>query len=255
MKIDENYQNKLNRFSPVPLHQQLSNILFEKINSGEFRPDEKLPSENEFMAAYDISRQVVRQTLNNLRQQGLIYTDHGRGSFVTRKRIEKPLDILQSYHEAMKNSGFQVEVSIIKKELIETTDFIAEQLQTNSKQVFYLERVGILDNKPENILISYISPGTWGFDKLMDFSGGSLTDHLKNVCGVSLIRSSNFIEVTFAHEFESRILNIASKSVLLQISSLNYDTSNMPVEFNHIICPGSSFRFKFDSYIRKKNGK
>lgn len=252
MTNNGNSQTKLNRHSPVPLHHQLRDILFEKIRTGELCSNQKLPSENELMHSFDVSRHVVRHTLNNLRQQGLIYTDHGRGSFVSKKRIEKPLDILQSFHAAMKNSGIQVEVLILKKELIETTDFIAEQLKTDSKQVFYLERVGILENKPENILISYISPGTWGFDKLMEFSGGSLTAHLSKVCGVTLVRSSNFIEVVFAEDFESRRLNIARESVLMQISSLNYDSNDMPVEYNRIIYPGSSFRFKFDSYSKNK---
>jgi GntR family transcriptional regulator len=241
---------KLNRHSPIPLHQQLSDVLIEKINRGNLHSGEKLPSENELMVTYEISRQVIRQALNSLRQRGLIYTDHGRGSFVSKKRFEKPLDILQGYQEALKNSGNEVDVQIIRKELIEPSEFIAHQLMTDSKEIFYMERVGIIDNKPENIIISYIAPGWWGLDRLMQFSGGSLTTHLVNVCDITLARSSNFIEVIFAQEFESQALNIPLQSVLLQISSLNYDIHDNPVAYHRVLYPGTSFRFKYDSFIK-----
>ena len=119
--------HSLDRYSPIPLHQQLSDVLAETIRAGRLQPGEQLPSENELIDRFDVSRSVVRQTLNKLGRQGLIYTEHGRGSFVSGQKIIKPLDILQSYHAGMKRAGIEVDVRIIRKSLIAPSEDLAKR--------------------------------------------------------------------------------------------------------------------------------
>jgi len=243
------WTNSLDRHSPIPLHQQLSDILAKSIEDDTLKPGDHLPSENKLIKIFDVSRYVVRQTLTNLGRQGLIYTEHGRGSFVCRQRIEKPLDVLQSYHESMRKSGQKVDVRIHEKRMVNPPEDIARQLELSGKEVFYLDRVAYIDDSPVNILISYIAPGRFGEEELMQFSGGSLYEYLAKRCKVCLKRSRSFIEVVFAEEYESRLLNIPRSSVLLQIVGLVFDKDNQPVEYSRVVYPGTMFRFRFDSYM------
>lgn len=55
----------------------------EKIMSGGYKPGDKLPSENQLSAKYNISRQTVRKAFAILEQDGYIYAEHGRGTFVS----------------------------------------------------------------------------------------------------------------------------------------------------------------------------
>ena len=55
--------------------------LKNKILSGEIRPGEKLPSENELAQEYGISRHTVRKALAILANDGYITTEHGKGTF------------------------------------------------------------------------------------------------------------------------------------------------------------------------------
>lgn len=55
--------------------------LRQQILSGEIKPGEKLPSENELAQAYGVSRQTVRKALQILQDDGCIYAEHGRGTF------------------------------------------------------------------------------------------------------------------------------------------------------------------------------
>lgn len=48
---------------------------------GEIKPGEKLPSENQLSAEYEVSRQTVRKALQILQNEGYIYAEHGRGTF------------------------------------------------------------------------------------------------------------------------------------------------------------------------------
>ncbi len=244
----------LDRHSPVPLYQQLTDLIVDKIHQGELQAGAQLPSENELIALFDISRSVVRQTLNSLTRQGLIYTEQGRGSFIIPPKIIKPLDILQSYHEGMKKAGIDVEVRILSKSFIVPPPQIAEkmEIQANAK-VMKLERVAMQNDVPVNFLVSHIAMGSWGEEKLVGFESGSLYEYLSQACGISLRRSVSEIEVIFADEYESRVLNQARGAVLLQISGVSYDKSGLPVEHSRVVYPGSMFGFRFESYILDEN--
>lgn len=56
--------------------------LAERIASGEYAADQKLPGEHELAAIFDVSRPVLRDALGRLREDGLIYSRQGSGSFV-----------------------------------------------------------------------------------------------------------------------------------------------------------------------------
>lgn len=59
--------------------------LEEKIASGTLQPGDSLPTENEFMRTYQVSRTTVLRALNILVSKGIIYRVPGRGSFVSEK--------------------------------------------------------------------------------------------------------------------------------------------------------------------------
>lgn len=56
--------------------------LKQRILDGSLPPGVKLPSEAELIAAYGVSRTVVREAVTRLRAEGLVETFQGRGSFV-----------------------------------------------------------------------------------------------------------------------------------------------------------------------------
>jgi GntR family transcriptional regulator len=74
--------DKVDKFSPVLLHDQLAGILRSAIETGELQPRAKLPSEAELMKEHEVSRGTVRVALDKLRDEGLIVTFMARGTFV-----------------------------------------------------------------------------------------------------------------------------------------------------------------------------
>jgi GntR family transcriptional regulator, transcriptional repressor for pyruvate dehydrogenase complex len=64
------------------LAQRVVDGLKQRILAGELVPGAKLPSEAELLAAYGVSRTVVREAVSRLQAEGLVETFQGRGSFV-----------------------------------------------------------------------------------------------------------------------------------------------------------------------------
>jgi len=57
------------------------NDLANNIHSGHIKPGDKLPTEAEIMARFEVSRTVVREALSKLQASGLVETRHGIGTF------------------------------------------------------------------------------------------------------------------------------------------------------------------------------
>jgi GntR family transcriptional regulator, transcriptional repressor for pyruvate dehydrogenase complex len=72
----------ISRADPGALTLQLVRRLTESIQSGELRPGDLLPTEGELVRRHGVSRTVVREAMSRLNAQGLVETQHGRGSFV-----------------------------------------------------------------------------------------------------------------------------------------------------------------------------
>lgn len=63
------------------LVQVIADDLARNIRDGLIKPGDKLPSESEIMARFDVSRTVVREALSHLQASKLVETRHGIGTF------------------------------------------------------------------------------------------------------------------------------------------------------------------------------
>jgi GntR family transcriptional regulator len=65
-----------------PSYQQLAAILRAKITSGEYGPDDKLPSIRQLCQDYDLADGTVQKAIDLLVDEGLVVAVSGRGTFV-----------------------------------------------------------------------------------------------------------------------------------------------------------------------------
>ncbi|MFT7834566.1 GntR family transcriptional regulator [Saccharothrix sp. BKS2] len=74
----------------TPAYTQIANDYRTKIIDGTLPAGAKLPSESELMSQYGVSRIVARQAVGVLRNEGLVDSHGGKGSFVRpRQRVER----------------------------------------------------------------------------------------------------------------------------------------------------------------------
>lgn len=66
-------------------YYKMHHDLEEQIHRGELRAGDRVPSENQLAAVYQVSRQTVRKALAILEQEGYIYAMHGKGTFVSER--------------------------------------------------------------------------------------------------------------------------------------------------------------------------
>ncbi|MFX3632495.1 MAG: GntR family transcriptional regulator [Candidatus Pristimantibacillus sp.] len=71
-----------------PKYRQLKQEIQSWIVTAQFKPHDRLPSENEIGQQFEMSRQTVRQALGDLEQEGWVYRAQGKGTFVADQSMQ-----------------------------------------------------------------------------------------------------------------------------------------------------------------------
>ncbi|WP_253949243.1 FadR/GntR family transcriptional regulator [Mangrovicoccus sp. HB161399] len=74
---------------------QLCNSLRAMIESGQYKPGDRLPSEAQLTRDHGVSRTVVREAVAALRADGLVRPRQGAGIFVTEPEVSAPFSPLE----------------------------------------------------------------------------------------------------------------------------------------------------------------
>ncbi len=104
----------IDKQSPIPIYYQIKSYIMENITSGKWNKENPIPSERELGQMAKVSRMTVRQAVNELVNEGVLYRLKGKGTFIIKSKIEQR-DIM-SFSEMVKNKGLKpiTEVLIFK---------------------------------------------------------------------------------------------------------------------------------------------
>lgn len=69
----------------LPPHRQIAEWLRARIESGELAEGQPVPSEKELMEVFGVARTTARRAIAYLREQAVVRTVPGRGSYVARR--------------------------------------------------------------------------------------------------------------------------------------------------------------------------
>lgn len=73
---------KLDKHSSIPLYAQLRELIVERIQDGEYKQGDRIPSEMQLCKELDLSRPTVRQAISELVSDGILEIHKGRGTYV-----------------------------------------------------------------------------------------------------------------------------------------------------------------------------
>jgi len=89
--------------------------LEQKIVAKEYPPHTLLPSENQLIQTYGVSRETVRKALNLLRNAGYIQKKQGKGSIVLDlNRFDFPISGLTSFRELQETQRIPSETKVVE---------------------------------------------------------------------------------------------------------------------------------------------
>lgn len=221
----------IRRDIPLALYYQLKVLIKSKIESGEWEPGTKIPSEEDLARMCSVSRMTARQAVKELVQEGWLYRETGKGSFVADHRFQQRLSRLTSFTEDMKERGVRPGARLLSARVLASMTQICNILQLPpDTQIIELARVRLAEGKPIALETMYI-PQALCPDILSQDLTGSITELMENRYGLKFAYAEQRVSGSLCTTSEARLLEVRPRSVVLRMQRLYFSELGKPTHY------------------------
>ncbi|HET7577928.1 MAG TPA: GntR family transcriptional regulator [Bacillales bacterium] len=236
----------VDKASPLPIYFQLEEAIKTRIENGELAPGNMIPSEREFAERHQISRMTVRQAINNLVNDGYLYRQKGRGTFVAHKKIEQKLQGLTSFSEDMKARGMKPSSQLIRFKIVPASESIAQELGISPYDpVYEIQRVRLADDLPMALETTAI-PANLVQGLTEEHARGSLYEYIEKAVASPIEYGKQIIESSVARQSESKFLDVKKGSPVLLIQRNTYLKDGTSLEVVRSVYRADRYKFVID---------
>lgn len=224
----------------VPLYKQLSQILYYKIETGEWEYNHKIPTEPELCEMYKISRQTVRLAIEDLKNKGYVCKKQGLGTFVTHPKVEEKIFSFRFYDN--EESATKQIKKILKFEIIDADETVREKLMlAEGSKVFFIHRLFYNDGIPTTVTDSYIPLKLCPELQKETVEKRGLYCTLESF-GLKLDKASRLFEAVIIDGENRKLLGTAKYTAGFHIQRVTC-SKDVPVEFANSYMRGDMMQF------------
>jgi GntR family transcriptional regulator len=179
------------------------------------RPGDRLPSDAELCAEFEVSRMTARNAMQRLADEGLVARVPGRGSFVAEPPAHRRANRLMTFSHEMVRRGRTPSSRVLVREVGGATPAEARQLAaTVGDPVVRLRRLRCADNEPIALETAVLSGRCADAVMAADLERGSLHAALGRA-GHVLRRGTGTITAEGASDADADVFGIAPGSPML----------------------------------------
>jgi GntR family transcriptional regulator len=236
----------VDRNSYIPFYIQVIESLTDYIETNQFPPGHQLPGEADLCRAFDVSRTVIRQALQELEYKGLIYREKGRGTFVAKPKIHEGLfQELTGFYQDMVAKGHLPRSDVLKQEKVPSSQKVADYLNLEpGDSVIQIDRLRYVNHEPIVLVTTYLPYDICPDLLEEDLSEKSLYAYLESEHGLFIASGHRFLEAVVANQIEAEMLQVDVGSPLLLLNSVSYLADGRPMEYFHALHRGDRSRFE-----------
>ncbi|MBT3319117.1 MAG: GntR family transcriptional regulator [Clostridia bacterium] len=218
----------------------LNYIKKNKVNIGE-----KLPPESELCKILGISRLTLREAINALKNEGMINSIQGKGTFVSGNidNIANTLNSNLGISEMIVSSGHKPGVNHFEKELVKADKNIAKKIGVEEgADVLVLKRIRTADDKAVVYSMDYFVPKmTAQFLGVTD-ENVSIYSFMEDVCGIKIGSGIAEILPVVAEKWLAEMLEIEVGEPALMIKQVVTDIHGEPLLYAEEYLRSDSFK-------------
>jgi GntR family transcriptional regulator len=227
-----------------PLYSIVASRAEALIASGEWSEGDRLPPERQLCRDFDVSRSTLRQALGELEERGLISRHQGRGTFVTRPRMQLPIVGVFSIRDAMEAHGMKMTTRVLNVEIVEASRQLASDLAClPGDEVVFIERLRVGDGEPMVLDTAHLRAELFPGLETVDFENRSLYDVLENDYGRTVAEAQETLEPVILTPRECGLLGVPLHTTALLTRRVTTATDGVVVALGHVLLRGDRSRY------------
>ena len=220
----------MNNSAPgIPLYQQITEVLRQRLESGVPGAGDRMPSELQLCAEFSVSRTTVRQALGRLKQEGILSSRRGAGTH----RLNRPTP-----NKLVRSAGDPLHGALASHPRVVAIGQVAAPGPVAAffgldpaASVLRVIRVHELAEQPLSVVISYLQVAAGKAVTRRALRDASMHEILWQQLGIRQQRSVHAIKVARADAEVAQSLRVGLADPVLSIQSSVYASDDTPVRW------------------------
>jgi GntR family transcriptional regulator len=248
---------QVDKSADMPAFKQIAQGIREAVSSGRLSPGDRVPSESQLMDHFGVARMTVRQALADLRAEGLLRSEHGRGVFVRDRPVVRRVasDRFARRHREEGQAAFLAEAEGVGTPSVDEIEVGVEvaaadvrsalALPARSKVVARRRRY-LMDAQPVELAQSYVPHGIANGTKIAehDTGPGGIYARLEEL-GHQLAEFSEEVAARMPTPEERRRLQLPTGTPVLTVRRIAFDRNGTAVELTDTVKAAPSYVLEY----------
>lgn len=224
----------------MALYQQIKHYISSKIQDGSWGPGHRLPSEQELVSQFGISRMTVNRALRELAEQGRVVRVAGVGSFVAEEKPQSTLLHIANLADEIRRRGHDYRCEVISVERISASMEVATLLDLQiGESVFHALCVHLENDVPVQLEDRYVNPRVVPEFAAQDFTRQQPSEYLTR--NVPYDQMEHVVDAVLPTVDQAALLDMPANQPCLLLTRRTW-TRGVPVTIVRCLHPASRYR-------------
>jgi GntR family transcriptional regulator len=216
------------RSNGLPAYQRIQGSLRKKIEAGDLRTGDAVPSERDLAKIHSVSLMTARHALASLEREGVVERRRGIGTFVSAPKIH--FNKLMSYTEQMASRSMTAVSKVLFAKIIDDEQEANARLSLSPKSsVIKLERLRHAAGEPFALETCYLSAAQFSGLLSAPLQRESLFGILERDYKVEIGYADEEVDATAADPRTADLLDVPRREPLLRIRQVIFSTNGKAV--------------------------
>lgn len=230
------------------MYHQIKEDLREAI--GEMDYGAQIKTEQQLAAEYGVSRGTVRQAINELVNEGLLYKVQGCGTFKGGAAISHYRFMVESYTKQLLMCGMEPGIGDVRLTSVVPEARVAKMLQVpEGKAVWRFFRIRLGNGKPISMCNAYIRKDVVPQLRQEDLEMSLISMFLDKL-HIPLVRRESYCTACLADDETARLIHVKPGAPIFRTEHVAFVNDETPVFFDITDSVGDRFVMRIEQYSK-----
>lgn len=227
----QKHSSKLTQ-GPLALYYQVATRLRNEIIMGTWPPGSQLPTENEIVKQYGVSRQTVRNAKEMLTGEGFIRSIKGSGCYVKDPDAWKTMSPTVDNLNDIFHYGTRMSFKIHEFGMVSNSREIQNKLNNREDRfVFQIRGVRHFQGQPISCVVYYLPFRFGSRIPLESLDENPFIPQFEKLAGIQVTEGVQTISLSRADRTVAENLGIKKGAPVLLVEAVYFDSAHRPIEY------------------------